>query len=138
MDIGLKIKQLREESGLSQEAFAERLLVTRQAVSKWENGNGYPDIENIIRISNVFDVSLDELVKGNKEVENKVITDNAAKKWHMLVIVFLFAIIVYIVYFALAHGILMLGFGVATLFMIGVELRVCFRKRRGGGVGHTP
>ena len=128
MDIGLRIKQLREESGLSQESFAEKLFVTRQAVSKWENGNGCPDIENIISISNVFNISLDELIKGYKQVENKVIVDNAAKKWHILVIVFLLAIIAYIVYFALAHRILMLGFGIATLFILGIELRIYFRK----------
>ena len=128
MHIGVKIKRLREERGLTQEYFAEKICVTRQAVSKWENENGYPDIENIINISNAFDVSLDELIKGNKNVEEKLIVDNASKKWHILVIGFLVSIIAYIVYFALVHEIFMLGFGIATLFMLGIELRIYFRK----------
>lgn len=132
MDIGLKIKQLREENDLSQDAFAEKLHVTRQAVSKWENGRGCPDIENIISISDVFRISLDELVKSDKKIENKIVVDSASKKWHLLVIAFLVSIIGYIIYFAVAHNILMIGFGIATLFMLGIELRVYFRKHING------
>ena len=129
MSIGLKIKQLREDKGLSQELFAEKIHVTRQAVSKWENERGYPDIGNIITISNVFNISLDELIKGNKNLEEKIISDNASKKWHILVIVFLASILVYVAYFALIHKILMLGFGIATLVMLGIELRIYFRGK---------
>jgi transcriptional regulator with XRE-family HTH domain len=128
MDIGLKIKQLREEKGLSQDGLAEQLHVTRQAVSKWESGKGCPDIENIISISNVFGVSLDELIKNSKQVEDKIIADSSSKKWHILVIVFLVSILVYIAYFAVAHKIFMLGFGISTVFMLGIELRIYFRK----------
>jgi transcriptional regulator with XRE-family HTH domain len=128
MDIGLKIKQLREEQGLSQDSFAEKLHVTRQAVSKWESGKGCPDIENIISISNAFNVSLDELIKNSKQVEEKIIADSASKKWHILVMVFLVSILAYIAYFAVAHKILMLGFGISTIFMLGIELRVYFRQ----------
>jgi transcriptional regulator with XRE-family HTH domain len=128
MDIGLKIKQLREENGLSQDRLAEKLHVTRQAVSKWESGKGCPDIENIIGISDVFGVSLDELVKNSKGVEDKIVTDSSSKKWHILVIVFLISILVYIASFAVTHKIYMVGFGISTLFMLGIELHVYFRK----------
>ena len=55
---------LRKNAALSQEEFAERLGVSRQAVSKWERGEAYPDTENLIAISEMFSVTLDELVKS--------------------------------------------------------------------------
>ena len=56
--------ELRREAGLSQEEFAEKLGVSRQAVSKWERGEAYPDTDNLITISGMFGVTLDELLKG--------------------------------------------------------------------------
>jgi len=128
MEIGLQIKNLREKNAMSQEAFAESLHVTRQAVSKWENGKGYPDIGNIIQISNTFGVSLDDLIKGDQKVENKMIVDSASKKWHLLVILFVVSILGYIVYFAFAHHIVMAGFSISALFMLGIELRIYLRS----------
>ena len=64
MNIGEQIKQLRKQRGLSQEQLAEQLMVSRAAVAKWESNNGVPDIENLKRLSEVFDVTIDELVKG--------------------------------------------------------------------------
>ena len=57
--------ELRRQAGLSQEEFAERLGVSRQAVSKWERGEAYPDTENLIVISNMFGVTIDELLKSD-------------------------------------------------------------------------
>lgn len=56
---------LRRKAGLSQEEFAEKLCVSRQAVSKWERGEAYPDTENLIVISEMFSVSIDELLKSD-------------------------------------------------------------------------
>lgn len=56
--------ELRKKAGLSQEEFADRLYVSRQAVSKWERGEAYPDTENLITISNMFGVTIDELLKS--------------------------------------------------------------------------
>ncbi|WP_195268997.1 helix-turn-helix transcriptional regulator [Eubacterium sp. 1001713B170207_170306_E7] len=61
-----KLFQLRKEKGLSQEALAERMGVSRQAVSKWESGLSNPDINNLVLLSDVFGVSLDELIKGEE------------------------------------------------------------------------
>lgn len=66
MNLGEKIYKLRKEKGLSQEALAEQINTTRQAVSKWENNQGYPETEKLILLSNVFEVSIDYLVKDNK------------------------------------------------------------------------
>ena len=57
-----KLKSLRVEKGLTQEALAEQLYVTRAAVSKWENGKGYPNIESLRQISRLFHVTVDELI----------------------------------------------------------------------------
>ncbi|MBW9212842.1 helix-turn-helix transcriptional regulator [Trueperella sp. zg.1013] len=81
-----------------------------QAITKWEVGKGIPDIANLIAISEEFGMSLDELIKGNVGIKNKIIDDSSAKKWHILVIVYLLTIIAYIGYFVIYHKIFMMGF----------------------------
>ena len=63
-----KLKMLRKENGLTQEELAEKLMVSRQAITKWESGDGIPDIENLKQISIVFGTTIDELVKEEKNV----------------------------------------------------------------------
>lgn len=65
MTLGQRIQKGRKENGLSQEDLAEQLGVSRQAASRWENDNGYPEMEKIIRLSQIYQVSLDYLV-GNE------------------------------------------------------------------------
>ena len=65
MSIGEKLKQARLDSGLTQEAVAERAGVSRQTMSNWENGKSYPDIAGVIALSDVYGVTLDSLVKGD-------------------------------------------------------------------------
>ena len=72
MEFSEQIRQIRKDSGLTQEAFAEKVHVTRQAVSNWENNKNLPDIETLIVISQTFHVSLDELILGGKEDMNKM------------------------------------------------------------------
>lgn len=67
MNIHLKIQELRKKAGLSQEALASQLGISRQAVSKWESGVSTPDIEKIVALSKIFGVSLSELLTGEKE-----------------------------------------------------------------------
>ena len=73
MNFGEKIYRLRKEKGLSQEALAELVGTTRQAISKWENNQGYPETEKLLLLSNVFEVSVDFLLKEEK-------TDSGADK----------------------------------------------------------
>lgn len=69
MSFAEKILNLRTKSGLSQEALADRLMVSRQAVSKWESGVTLPETEKLVVISNMFGVSLDYLLKDDaKEI----------------------------------------------------------------------
>lgn len=67
MDIGNKIKTYRQVRGFSQEELAKKVYVSRQTVSNWETNKRYPDIQNILLLSVLFDVSVDELVKGDLE-----------------------------------------------------------------------
>jgi len=70
MDFGEQIKGLRKEQKLTQEQFAEKLNITRQAVSNWENNRNLPDIETLIQMSNVFNISLDQLILGGNKMNN--------------------------------------------------------------------
>ena len=70
MTFGEKLKKLRKDNGLTQEQLAEKLFVTRTAVSKWETGNGYPAIDSLKMISELFGISIDELISDG-DVENK-------------------------------------------------------------------
>ena len=72
MEIGNKINQLRKLSGMTQEQLAEKLNVSRQTISKWESDSTSPDLESIVKISRIFHVSLDDLLKeGEAGVANK-------------------------------------------------------------------
>lgn len=70
MNLGETIYKLRTEKNLSQGDLAEKLEVSRQSVSKWENNSAIPDLEKIVKLSEVFEVTLDELVKGEIRLEN--------------------------------------------------------------------
>ncbi len=129
MSLGEKIKAMRQQASLSQEQLAEKLNVSRQAITKWETGKGIPDIANLIAISDEFDLSLDQLIKDDIAVKKKVISDSSSKKWHILVIVYLVAIVAYIAYFAICHRILMIGFLIATLFMLFYEARIFVKEK---------
>ncbi|AMO84119.1 Helix-turn-helix domain protein [Solibacillus isronensis B3W22] len=67
MEFGEKLFKLRKEKGYSQEALAEKLNTSRQAISKWENGQGFPETEKILMIGNIFEVSIDYLLKDSVE-----------------------------------------------------------------------
>jgi len=75
MELSDRIKKERNKLNLSQDALANELHVSRQAISKWETGQSYPDLEKLIQLSNIFEVTIDELVKGDKELEKKLIND---------------------------------------------------------------
>lgn len=72
MTFAEKLKSIRKQAGMSQEQLAEKLGVSRQAVTKWETDAGIPDIENIIRISALFGISIDELFSNEKGVQKSV------------------------------------------------------------------
>ena len=129
MEFSSKIREVRKKENLTQEEFAEKIFVSRNAVAKWETNRGYPDIQNLITISDVFEISLDELIKKDKNVKNKIIAESSSKKWHLLVIIYLITIIFYILYFLFAHKIFMIGFLIATLFMLVIEVYIFIKDK---------
>lgn len=68
MEIGKKLKDARVKSGFTQEYVAEEIQVSRQTISNWENEKSYPDIVNVIRLSDLYCVSLDELLRGDQDM----------------------------------------------------------------------
>ena len=71
IQIGIRLAALRKEHGLSQEELAFRLAVSRQAISKWERGESLPDTENLIALSRLYEITLDELINGAPSEEPK-------------------------------------------------------------------
>lgn len=80
MELGNQIKHYRNEKGLSQEELAERVYVTRQTISNWENNKNYPDINSIVLLSEIFEISIDNLIKGDLEKMKKEINSEEVKK----------------------------------------------------------
>lgn len=82
MEIGNQIKKYRNELGLSQEELADKIFVTRQTISNWENEKNYPDIKSLVMLSSLFDTSLDNLVKGDLEEMKKQIRESDVKEFY--------------------------------------------------------
>ena len=81
MEVANQIKKYRTANGWSQETLAEKAYVSRQTVSNWENEKSYPDIHSLVLLGNIFNISLDELIKGDVEVMKKQISNNDVKSF---------------------------------------------------------
>ena len=77
---GEKLKKERELRNWSQEYLAEQIHVSRQSVSKWETGKNYPSIEIILDLSELFGITVDELLKSDEDLKDKVIQDSQQPK----------------------------------------------------------
>ncbi len=73
MELGSRIKQYRAARGWSQDELAEKMYVSRQTISNWENDKSYPDLQSLLLLAGLFGVSLDQLVKGDIETMQKAI-----------------------------------------------------------------
>lgn len=76
MELGNQMKKYRGELSLSQDALAEKIYVSRQTISNWETGKSYPDVNSLIRLSEVFGISVDILLKGDVEEMKKIIKED--------------------------------------------------------------
>lgn len=128
MSLGEKIKGRREELGLSVEQLGEKLAVSQGQIIKWESGKGIPQLSHLITISDELGLTLDELVKED-EVVKKHVLSTSKSKWHVVILIYLLAIVAYIGYFAIHNHIFMVGFLVATLFMLSFELKYFITRR---------
>jgi transcriptional regulator with XRE-family HTH domain len=93
MNVGEVLKQARSATGLTQEAAAEKAGVSRQTMSNWENGRSYPDFGSIINLSDVYDVSLDSLLKGDTKMIKHLQESTDVAKSHRQVVATLMALI---------------------------------------------
>ena len=80
MELGKQIKKHRQEAHLSQEELANRVYVSRQTISNWENDKSYPDVNSLVLLSEIFQISLDKLIKGDIEVMKDVIQKEEIEK----------------------------------------------------------
>lgn len=89
MTFGQKLKKLRNDNNLTQDQLADMIYVTRTAISKWETDNGYPSIDSLKAISNLFNISIDELI-SDTDIENKKMLDEKnARTMYFIAIAFL-------------------------------------------------
>ena len=100
MDISEKLKEARQKTGMTQDQIAEKIMVSRVTVSNWENGKSLPDIVSLISLSDLYSISLDELVKGDSKMTEKVKKDarNADSNRRLILAVAILVIAVLLVY----------------------------------------
>ena len=95
MEISQQIKKYRLKANLSQEDLANQIYVTRQTISNWENNKSYPDINSLLLMSEVFEISLDQLIKGDLDKMREEINQQEYVRFHKnsMVLAILFIII---------------------------------------------
>ena len=94
MDIGLKIKKLREQQKISQEELALKIFVSRQTISNWETNKSCPDVKSLITLSDIFNVSLDNFIKDDIKEMREVVEKATIKNFNVISGVFLIELIV--------------------------------------------
>ncbi|GAY72218.1 helix-turn-helix domain-containing protein [Lentilactobacillus kosonis] len=72
MKLGQRLQEDRNQKSWTQERLAETLNISTQELSKWEASNGYPNIDQLIQISNLFELSLDTLIKDDSDLKSKI------------------------------------------------------------------
>ncbi|TKC18137.1 helix-turn-helix transcriptional regulator [Robertmurraya kyonggiensis] len=95
------LKLYREKNNFTQEELAKKLTVSRQAVSKWENGNSFPDVYNLILLSDLYDISLDELIRGAVYFPKPFIVGKKITKKYIFIVGFLVTIFCFSLLFTL-------------------------------------
>ena len=104
MELSKKIKQIRNDNKLTQEQFAEKMLVSRTAVSKWENGTCYPSIDSLKYISKIFNVSLDKLLSSEEILEiSKTENQSNISKYNSLLFCLLDIVRIIFIFFRCIH-----------------------------------
>ena len=97
MELGKQIKKYRQENELSQEELADRIYVSRQTISNWENDKNYPDVNSLLLLSEVFQISLDELIKGDIDRMKEIINKEEISKFNHYSKIYTFILIIVIV-----------------------------------------
>ncbi|EGJ28226.1 helix-turn-helix domain-containing protein [Streptococcus porcinus] len=82
MELGKKLSSCRKKAGFSQEDLAEKIYVSRQTISNWENDKSYPDIHSLIALANLFNLSLDQLVEGDIDEMKKLVQSDDLQQFN--------------------------------------------------------
>lgn len=134
MEVGKQIKRFRQDLKLSQEELAGKIFVTRQTISNWENGKNYPDVNSLVLLSQLFNTSLDILVKGDViEMKKQVAQDDVRRFKRDTVI---FTVLIFVTVLAAAPLFLYLELAGIVLwlliagFMIYYAVRLNRQKRK--------
>ena len=88
MELGEQIKKYRKETGMSQDVLAEKIFVTRQTVSNWETSKSYPDVNSLLRLSEVFGISVDALLKGDSQMIKDIVNQEDIAEFRKYDLVF--------------------------------------------------
>ncbi len=97
MELHTQIKKYRSNLNLSQEELAEKVYVTRQTISNWENNKNYPDIHSLLLLSSIFHISLDQLVKGDIDIMRQEISEAELKNFNRNGAIFTSLLVLFIV-----------------------------------------
>ena len=122
MEVGKRIREERERLGISQENLAREVFVSRQTVSNWETGKTYPDVQSLLLLSNLFDVSVDSLVRGDVEAMEKQMENYELERYKikasMTVSLGLIAVGAVIALLRMQGETLTSPFGIVALFLL--------------------
>lgn len=137
MLISEKIKLLRQDNRLTQKELALKLHVSAQAVSNWELNKGFPDISNLIMLSDLFDITLDSLIKEDADMKEQLLQDKASKNINLIFSTIALTVCLVIFGYAM-HNVITSHFnelhvmgltvGILGTFSFGFELKKCLGK----------
>lgn len=106
MKIGIKLKEARLQAGLTQENVAEKIQVTRQTISNWETEKSFPDIVSVIKLSTLYNISLDKLLKGDEEMIDHLEKSTNIVKSNQQLIIAIIANVMMLIIFILFNGLI--------------------------------
>jgi len=129
LELHTQIKKYRTNMNLSQEELAEKVYVTRQTISNWENNKNYPDIHSLLLLSSLFGISLDQLIKGDINIMKKEINKSELQKFNRhgaifsLLLVLLMVSAVPLAVFLSYYGLIITGilFAITMYFALKIE-----------------
>ena len=127
MEVGKQIKRFRRDLKLSQEELAGKIFVTRQTISNWENEKNYPDVNSLVLLSQLFNTSLDILVKGDViEMKKQVAQDDVRRFKRDTVI---FTVLIFVTVLAAAPLFLYLELAGIVLWLLIAGLMIYYAVR---------
>lgn len=126
MEIGVKLKDARLRAGMTQEKVAEEIQVTRQTISNWENEKSFPDIVSVIRLSSLYGISLDQLLKGDEEMMEHLEKSTNIVKSNQKLIMAIIANVLLLILLVLFNGLIIrnpyLIMGSSSVGIIGTSV----------------